>query len=260
MLMLLFVADSYSQNVNRKSFYHLIYKTQFPELVHSTPNTNPAYKKRITEIKRKLCSDKLKGVVTMDKGILYFDIWTIDDETDAKKADTSCVSSETVLENSKLLYDINRKKLSNSTLVYKIPFRSNGFGAATIPLRLRFQKNDVPANVSTQLSFAFNYNWMFGKTWFTHRSTTNYAFGLGPFAGVSTADIKKPTSKDPLEYKADRNNAALTTGVNFIFGRNNLGLVIATGIDISMGADSSNWIYQGVPWVGVGVVANLGYF
>jgi hypothetical protein len=257
-LILLSAVGAYSQNVNRTGFYHIIKRTQFPDVLYTSPDPHDPTK--TIKTKMHFCDETIKGIVTLDKGVLYFDLWSITGNTIAPADGEACVTSTIVLKDSKLSLDINRERLSDPTYVYAVPFRARGFGLAALPLRLRFERNDQPTNLSTQLSFAFNYNWMRGKTWFTHRSTTNYSWGYGPFLGLSIADIKKASSKDLTKYTADRTNPAITFGGNLVFNRNNLGLVVASGIDISMGTDSGNWLYQGIPWLGIGVIANLGYF
>jgi hypothetical protein len=45
-----------------------------------------------------------------------------------------------------------------------------------------------------------------------------------------------------------------------LLGRNNLGLSISAGYEYAIGPYSKGWIYQGRPWVGIGIITSLGMF
>jgi len=238
---------------NRTRYHHILDGNDLKKLKYI--NSKTGEKKDLM-----ICSDKLKGIATVDKGSVVFDIWSIDPATDPKKDDPNCISSNTKLGDWRFEINLNRDSLGQSTKPLIIPFRARSFGLGTIPFRIRFPRKDQSATVAAQLSFVANYNWTFGRSIFTHRGVNNYSLGIGPFLGLSIADIKKTTSMDLSKYTLDRNNPALTSGINLILSRNNLGFIVSFGFDNSLGKDSENWYYQRKPWIGFGLNASLGYF
>ena len=69
---------------------------------------------------------------------------------------------------------------------------------------------------------------------------------------------KKETVTNPQALTRNQDNVALSYGVNAMFGRNNFGISLSLGFDVSVGKNSDLWIYQNKPWLGIGVSTNLG--
>ena len=49
-----------------------------------------------------------------------------------------------------------------------------------------------------------------------------------------------------------------SSGYTVTIGRNNFGITLSLGFDMALGQNSTTWIYQNRPWLGIGVSTNLG--
>jgi hypothetical protein len=175
--------------------------------------------------------------------------------------------------------DLNRKLLGDQTKQVWVPFRTFTVGVSTIPIRIRAryegttdykdrsssgtvtQRLDtVSATATAQVNASLNAGFTWGRSYFTHRGINNYAFTVGPFIGLSSADLKKPQYVNPGDYKYDQVLPALSYGINAIVSRNNLGLVFSYGFDHAFGDTGDYWIYQHRPWFGVGVSTSMSFF
>jgi hypothetical protein len=98
----------------------------------------------------------------------------------------------------------------------------------------------------------------------TGRGLNSYSFTIGPFVGVSTAELKKETVKTPRNWEVDKiSNRVLPTfsyGISTTFARNNFGVVISGGFDVAIGDMADTWSYQNKLWIGLGINTNLGIF
>jgi len=181
----------------------------------------------------------------------------------------------------------NDNKETRKELFYEIPddhtavfnFTEINVNAITIPLKYRFRTdrnalmtNDsnetVQINIeSEEFSTSFNialfggYSW--GKTKFTHRKKignkekTNKNT-IGAFIG-SDAITLSSTNTDVIinQPQGDREGTigTISFGVGFVKSWNKISFGIFSGIDKGVGRVSETWIYDGKPWLGIG----LGY-
>ena len=251
--LLFFTLNSHSQN--RSKFYHKIKNSDI-----ESGYLKLIYKEGATEKKLKICSKYLKGIISLDKGIPVVDFWTI--TSDNQYSDSNCITNQTPIQNGgRFEIDLDtRKKIGEPTKTIKVPFRAWTWGVGTTPFRFR-PKNDYSAStISSSLGVSINYGRTFGYSRINNRALNNYSITLGPFIGLTSADLKKSTVKDPSIWTIDRTNVALSYGVNAIIARNNFGLVLSLGFDYNFGTDSNKWSYQNKPWVGIGINTGLGIF
>ncbi|GAB3503690.1 hypothetical protein GCM10027341_33200 [Spirosoma knui] len=258
---------------NRARFHHTLYKDRvirFPDaailsrrsieqleagkirLVYVAPNGERQLKT--------ICSKKLNCVISLSNGVPVVDFWQIEASSDQFKGVDSCINSSSPLGKGRYEIDLLRPTVGAPTYVVTIPFSAVSFGVGTIPFRMRLKVGDVPVTTSANLSFVGSLGKTFGVSRVTSRVINNYSVTLGVFGGLSSADIKKATFRNPSNYVADQTNVALSYGLSATFARNNLGLIISLGFDNSLGKYSDEWIYQNKPWIGFGINTNLGIF
>lgn len=216
----------------------------------------------------KIGSKRLKCVVTSDgKGTITADFWQILDTPQATRPDIF-KNSDTFLNSktstTKFILTDNRRSLGEATLVLKrVPFSAWTFSIGTTPLRFRAKTDSSNSTVSSSLglSLAF-FNYTFGHSYITSRSANHYSLTVGPFIGISTAELKKETVTIPKIWEngkmVARINPALSYGLNVAFARNNFGFVVSGGIDHALGDMADSWSYQDKFWWGLGVNTNLG--
>ncbi|WP_064198653.1 MULTISPECIES: hypothetical protein [Emticicia] len=248
--LLLLVNSLFGQN--RSNFHHIIKKAHIES--HYLPLV---YKDKNGKVQNvTVCSPKLDGIITLDKGVPVIDFWAIIDSEHADKP--NCISKNTELGRFEL--DLSRKTVGDPTKYVIVPFTAWTFGVGTTPFRYRPKADSSSSTVSSNLGLSISY----GKTWgvskISPRSITNLSFTIGPFLGLSSVDLKKSTVKNPSTWKTDRTNVAFSYGINAIVARNNLGLVFSLGFDKNLGQDSNKWSYQNKPWFGLGINTNLGIF
>ncbi len=249
-ILLLFASSLLGQN--RSKFHHIIKKSDI-----ESGYLPLVYKDKDGKVQNvTLCSNKLNGIITLDKGIPVIDFWAITDNDFADKP--NCISRNTELGRFEL--DLSRKKVGDPTRYVKVPFTAWTFGVGTTPFRYRPKADSSFSTVSSNLGLSINY----GKTWgvskISPRAITNLSFTVGPFIGLSSVDLKKSTVTNPSSWKTDRTNVAVSYGINAIVARNNLGFVFSIGFDNNFGQDSDKWSYQNRSWFGLGINTNLGIF
>jgi len=181
-----------------------------------------------------------------------------------KDPTSNTVNAWTPLAGSTLVLDEKRAVLGNPTKVIRIPFSALTWGISTTPFRYRFASGSSGSTLSSNLSVSVSYGYTFGKTLFTSRLTRHNANTVAIFLGLSSAELKKTTVKDPVlwvkEGRNDKTNGAISYGLSYTRSINNVGLVISTGLDTAFGPLSSRWSYQNKLWVGLGVSTGLGFF
>ncbi|MBX9889456.1 MAG: hypothetical protein K2Y30_16165 [Flavobacteriaceae bacterium] len=252
LLLSLFVATS-TLAQNRSKFYHKIKKSDiesgYLKLVYKDKNGN------VKDISP--CSEYLKGIIALDKGVPVIDFWSFinDNNSDISK----CISNNTEL--GKFEIDLTpRKKVGDPTKFIVIPFRAWTWGIGTTPFRFRPKTESSFSTISSSLGVSLNYGRTFGWSTISPRAINNFSITVGPFVGMSSVDLKKSTVKSPTTWTTDRINAAFTYGINSIFARNNFGLVLSLGFDNNFGENSKVWSYQNKPWFGLGINTSLGMY
>ena len=120
---------------------------------------------------------------------------------------------------------------------------------------MRFGKEKTEFSIGANLGALIGHTW--GTTNFVHRKEvgnkqydTKCTFGL--FLGA-----------DKLEFSFENNNAeevnvktaVLSTGLGYLFSYEKFTFGATGGFDFSLGENSSEWDFQGRPWLGI----SLGY-
>ena len=185
--------------------------------------------------------------------------------------------------------DLNKSKETREILFYEIPddhtakfkFTEVTLTAITIPLKYRF-RNDRDAidtsdennpmeisikseEFSTSVNLAFFGGWTWGKTQFTHRKKIgNRTFTskntIGAFIGSSAVELKSTNTDITLDQpQGDREGTfgTISFGVGYVKSWNKISVGLFGGIDKGVGRVAESWIYDGKPWLGIGVGYDL---
>jgi hypothetical protein len=145
-------------------------------------------------------------------------------------------------------------KLKNRQSV-KINFKQWSFNALTVPLKMRFGKDNTEFSTGANLGALIGHTW--GTTNFVHRKEvgnkqydTKNTFGL--FLG---ADKLEFSFKDNTDTEIKIKTAVLSTGIGYLFSYEKFTFGATGGLDFGLGENSSEWDFQGRPWLGL----SLGY-
>jgi hypothetical protein len=173
----------------------------------------------------------------------------------------NCISNNTPLGHFEI--DVRKRRIGDPHTVAKIPFRAVNWNASLTLFKIRPAQQGHPVfAVSDPASMLLSvvYGYTLGYSKIDHESITNYYCTLGPFAGITSASLTSETVTNPLLLAQEQNNVAFSYGISAVLGRNNFGFSLSLGFDASVGQNSSWWIYQNKPWLGIGVSTSLGMF
>ena len=185
--------------------------------------------------------------------------------------------------------DLNITKDTREVLYYKIPddhtakfkFTEYTMTAITIPLKYRFrtdraaidasdEENPVQISIeseefSTSVNVAFFGGYTWGNTKFTHRKkignrifTTKNTIGL--FVGPSAVELKATNTDITLgQPQGDREGTfgTVSFGIGYVRSWNKISVGVFGGIDKGVGRVAEAWVYDGKPWLGVGIGYDL---
>lgn len=195
-------------------------------------------------------------------------------------------------DNEKVLSDdnnLNETRDTREVLFYKIPddhtaklkFTEITLTAITVPLKYRFktdraaidasdEENPMQISIeseefSTSVNVAFFGGYTWGNTKFTHRKEIgNRTFTskntLGVFIGSSALELKAANSDITIgQPEGDREGTfgTISFGIGYIKSWNKISIGLFGGIDKGVGRVADVWIYDGKPWLGIGIGYDL---
>lgn len=241
---------------NTRNFYYIIRKKDMDngrlKIIYRDPNDSVQ--------PLKMCYPELKAEgFYLEDGVPVFHFKRI--PSSQYDDDPACISNNTPL--GRFEIDVHKRRIGEPHTTAKIPFRSVNWNASLTLYKIRFAQEDHPVlAVSDPASMLISvvYGYTFGFSRIDHESVTHYYITFGPFAGITSASLNGDTVSDPLLLSREQNNVAFSYGITTVVGRNNFGFSFSFGWDVSVGKNSSLWIYQNKPWLGIGVSSNLGMF
>lgn len=134
----------------------------------------------------------------------------------------------------------------------------------TIPIKYRFATQHMPnqlsANINANLYLGYRSDMYrirykdlpLGKT---EQSISRFGMSLGGFAGIGSEPIFPWVIRDAMDIEYD--GVVFSTGAAWILGFNNITAGITLGFDHLLDQNSSHWVYQGKPWLGLAFGINL---
>jgi hypothetical protein len=207
-----------------------------------------------------MCYPKLKAEgFYIEDGMPFFHFQKV--PSSQYDTDPNCISNNTPLGHFEI--DVKKSRIGDPHTVAKIPFRAINWNASLTLYKIRSAQHGNPVYaVSDPASMLVSviYGYTFGYSKISHESITNYYTTIGPFAGITSANLTSDTVTNPALLTKEQNNVAYSYGISAVLGRNNFGFSLSLGFDASIGQNSSLWIYQHKPWFGIGVSTGLGMF
>lgn len=196
--------------------------------------------------------------------VITFLKWTKNDSRNNNfyASETSqVVAGKTIKKESKVYFYISDVDYSDATEKYinESPKFSFVTGAITIPIKIRPSGDEVNADGSKVRPFDFTGEVNVGLSigWRIRLHKNRRAF-LIPSAGLNLTSI----SVDPITVRNDiikskTNVSSITPFIGIIGEYDSFQLSLLTGWDRLSGKVGENWVYQGKPWLGVGIGYNI---
>ncbi|WP_299672009.1 hypothetical protein [uncultured Polaribacter sp.] len=185
--------------------------------------------------------------------------------------------------------NLNDQMETREALFYEIPddhtaifkFTEWNINAITIPLKYRFQTNrsaldksnemDIKQIIikseefSTSVNLALFSGRSWGKTKFTHRKKVGNRIKtikntIGAFLGSTAVELSAANTNVTLtqpQGDAEGTIGTISFGLGYVKSWNKISVGIFTGIDKGVGRVSNSWVYDGKPWLGIGVGYDL---
>jgi hypothetical protein len=216
-------------------------------------------------IQYQVCSKHLKVLLGPVGYQIPVDVWSFEsDQPLFNKSGTAPCIDGTLSTNTPdsllVLQHRARPRLSDPIWNLQLGYSGWVFGASAIAARVRFAFGSTPETGVSGFNFAFFAGRTWGRAYINPRRIIHAGLTVAPFVGVSTTEMRKNVYTDETAWVSDRTAMTVSYGGNVIISRNQLGLVISYGYESVLGPNSSQWIYNWRPWLGVGVAANLGIF
>lgn len=134
----------------------------------------------------------------------------------------------------------------------------------TMPVKFRFATKGVPVQLNSELnaSVFFGYrNDRYSIKYITNPLNisklriTHFGYSVGLFNSIGNTFMSPTNTNDKLQQEYD--GIVWSKGLAGIIGVNNLSLGLAIGFDNLLDQNSSSWIYENKPWIGLGFGLNL---
>jgi hypothetical protein len=154
----------------------------------------------------------------------------------------------------------------HATKIEDVIFRTSGFDIdlITIPFKYRFQSNDFPPQITTNLNAliflghrADFYRLHYRKNDLStfDRATKHYGVTYGFFSGFGSSSINPFVTQNNIQIEYD--GVVWSNGFALSFGIDNISLGLGLGWDYLLDKNSNFWIYHKKPWLGLVLGINL---
>ena len=171
--------------------------------------------------------------------------------------------SDKLFVNPFLVYDNQRRSFIEREQVYyyklenrqsvKIKFNHFSIKAITIPLKVRFGRNDVEFSTDANLGVFGGYSW--GTSKFTRKKE----IGNTEVEQKNTLGILLGTEQlafdfvDDSQRTLEESSALISTGLGFVHSYQNFTVGLTGGFDFALGENKNNWDYHARPWLGLAI-------
>ena len=148
--------------------------------------------------------------------------------------------------------EVYHYKLENRQSV-KIKFNHFSFKAITVPLKVRFGRNDVEFSTDANLGVFGGYSW--GTSKFTRKRE----IGNTEIEKKNTLGILLGTEQLEFDFVDDdqqtieEKSALISTGLGFVHSYQNFTVGLTGGFDFALGENKNNWDYHARPWLGLAI-------
>jgi hypothetical protein len=161
---------------------------------------------------------------------------------------------------------LNCLPFSASTQHSNFAFNKSTFDldVLAIPVKFRVSQSGIPSQLSNEINAAlylgkrkdyFRINFEKSPTNRFKRKIDHYGFSMGGFVGLGNSVINSDVSQGAIPYEYQ--GITFSKGIAGIIAINNFTLGVAYGFDNLLDKNSSQWIYNQKPWVGLALGLNL---
>lgn len=153
-------------------------------------------------------------------------------------------------ENDNQIFTVNKKMLNDDKVL-----KTNSFigGQLLIPIKIRYSvPKDSVSRHPWNFSQDFNLSQYFGYRFNIANLPIYLTLYLG--GGVSTISVERQNAENEIE---NLTTLSLTTNFGFILNLDGIELIAGWGHDFMPGSIGQDWLYNRVPWFGVGLGFNL---
>ncbi|MDN5285692.1 MAG: hypothetical protein JWR38_1966 [Mucilaginibacter sp.] len=208
-----------------------------------------------------LCNNStLYCYINAKDGYLQVDPWSI--VANNCKDTTGTSTKLNAYSKNSLIIRFPRKLIGDPTKVLKIAYDAWILNISTLGVKFRPSVTDTlnvkhpktATGSNLNLGLTFGHSW--GFTSFNNRTNNSYSFTLSGGLGFSTADLSKEIVNKHID-KGVGSELILSPSINTIFARNDIGILLAVGMDFMTGKQASSWAYQGKPYFGLGISAGF---
>ncbi|PLK45922.1 hypothetical protein [Emticicia sp. TH156] len=154
----------------------------------------------------------------------------------------------------------------NKAGIRKSAFTGNSFDIdfLTIPIKYRFARHSVPAQLNANINGAVYLGYRIDKYVVSYkpdllghsfRYITHYGFSWGIFNGLGNTAMTPTNTFPAIDQEYD--GIVWNKGIAGIFAINNFTLGVSAGLDNLLDKNKKAWIYQSRPWFGIAIGLNL---
>ncbi|MGV9013532.1 MAG: hypothetical protein ACOH13_13135 [Flavobacteriales bacterium] len=209
-----------------------------------------------------------KFLATLKDGAIKLDPWSLTDSSfnqnrrDSVVAPGDTVRWITATTPADMEIGLKRSSMIQRTQVVRLPYRTWLLTVNTIAIKVRPSATDsagknYSANVGSSFNLGLSLGYTFGTTAFTHRTQISRSHTVGLGLGFSAVALSKEPLKTPINVSATPSNFVLSPNVSYTFARNDIGIVVAAGIDTMTGSHADSWLYQNRFFWGFGLAVGL---
>lgn len=133
-----------------------------------------------------------------------------------------------------------------------------------VPAKLRFPTMNVPAQLNSEINGSLFLGYRTDRYYIKNtpnslnlkeQRISHLGYSAGFFTGVGNTFISPTTTNDRLLQEYD--GIVWSKGIAIIIGLNNFSVGAALGFDNLLDSNSTIWIYENKPWIGVAFGLNL---
>lgn len=153
---------------------------------------------------------------------------------------------------------------SKEDLEFTLSQNSFDIDFLVVPAKFRFPTKNVPTQLNSELNGSVFLGYRTDRYYIKRKPNslniqeqriTHLGYSMGLFTGIGNTFMSPTTTNDRLLQEYD--GLVWSKGLAVIIGLNNFSVGIAFGFDNLLDQNSSIWIYENKPWLGIALGLNL---
>lgn len=204
-------------------------------------------------------TNNTKVMISISSGKIWVDPWQLTSNGICQAGTEGTVSLTTATNREKLELKPIASTFGQSINSITLDFNAWVYGLSAIPFRARLKQrldnSDERVSSISTTNFAlclFGGHTIWGWANITNRAINNNAISIVGFLGPSYVDISKEVGGPTVPIK-NKINPTVVYGFGTTFSRNSLGVTLYLGWENAMGNSTNLWVYNGKPFIGLGI-------